>query len=140
MSSLSDHAMGSTPGNLNIGRCHEDDPFYRYKMPPIMLKQEGRGNGPKTVITNIDAVAAALGREPARLVKHLGKSLGTNAQYKSGVATLRGHLLPATLQESVQDFVDSDVLCGECQNPETVIEIQKGTERRRCKACGYKTV
>jgi translation initiation factor 2 beta subunit (eIF-2beta)/eIF-5 len=93
---------------------------------------------------NIDAVAAALGREPARLVKHLGKSLGTNAQYKSGVATLRGHLLPAavqeSVQESVQDFVDSDVLCGECQNPETVLEVKKGAERRQCKACGHKTV
>jgi translation initiation factor 5 len=126
---------------VNIGRVHADDPFYRYKMPTVVIKEEGRGNGSKSVFVNVDAVAAAIGREPTRLVKYLGKGLGTRATYdkKQSMATLGGFFSPTVMQEAVQDFVDFDVLCGSCGNPETVLEMKKGSERRRCKACGEKT-
>jgi len=101
--------------------------------------REGRGNGCKSVLVNIDAVASALDRSTGRLVKYLGKALATNAQCKAGLTTLRGHHPTAVVQECIQDYIDSDVLCGKCLNPETVLEVKNGSERRRCKACGHKT-
>lgn len=50
-------------GSLNVNR-NVSDAFYRYKMPRLIAKVEGKGNGIKTVIVNMPEVAKAIGRPP----------------------------------------------------------------------------
>lgn len=48
------------------------DPAYRYKMPRIFGKVEGRGNGIKTVLMNVKDVADSLKREAPEVTKFFG--------------------------------------------------------------------
>lgn len=41
-----------------------EDPLYRYKMPPLKLKIEGKGNGIKTNIVNMKEVSDCLNVPP----------------------------------------------------------------------------
>ena len=128
---------------MSINICRDNhDPFYRYKMPPIQAKVEGRGNGIKTAVLNLSDVARALNRPPQYLLKYFGFELG--AQTSGNVETERylvnGVHEPAKLQDVLDGFINKFVLCGSCKNPETEIIITKNDDLvRDCKACGKRT-
>lgn len=54
----------STMSMLSIPSYKTDDPNYRYKMPRLVAKVEGRGNGIRTSIVNMGDIARALKRPP----------------------------------------------------------------------------
>jgi translation initiation factor 5 len=58
-------------GTLNVNR-NVMDTFYRYKMPRLVAKVEGKGNGIKTVIVNMADVARALNRPATYPTKYFG--------------------------------------------------------------------
>jgi hypothetical protein len=49
-------------GKVNINPLHAGDPYYRWTMPPVELKVESTGNGVKTMLPNLAAIAKALRR------------------------------------------------------------------------------
>lgn len=55
-------------GTYNVNR-NVTDAFYRYKMPRLLAKVEGKGNGIKTVIVNMTDIAKSLGRPPTCMKK-----------------------------------------------------------------------
>lgn len=123
-----------------INICRDNtDPFYRYKMPPIQAKVEGRGNGIKTAIPNLSEVARALARPPAYVVKYFGYELGaqTTMKEEEDRYLVNGAHQQSELQDSLDGFITKFVLCGACKNPETQITIKgKGFLQKDCKACG----
>jgi translation initiation factor 5 len=65
----------------NIGRENREDPFFRYKMPKVMAKKEGKGNGKKTVVVNIFDIGKSLARPSEHPMKYLGFELGCIVNY-----------------------------------------------------------
>ncbi|ODV62973.1 translation initiation factor eIF5 ASCRUDRAFT_43254 [Ascoidea rubescens DSM 1968] len=125
-----------------INICRDNtDPFYRYKMPPIQSKIEGKGNGIKTAIVNLSDVSRALNRPNAYIVKFFGFELGaqTSITESTDRYLVNGSHDSAKLQDLLDGFINKFVLCKSCKNPETEIFINKGALLRDCKACGKQT-
>lgn len=123
----------------NIGASNAGDEFYRYKMPPIQSKIEGRGNGIKTNIVNMVDVAKALARPASYTTKYFGCELGAQSKFdeKTGTAIVNGAHDAAKLAQLLEGFIKRFVQCYACGNPETEVKIAKGeTIILQCKACG----
>ncbi|CAE7064590.1 unnamed protein product [Rhizoctonia solani] len=127
---------------VNIRR-DVDDKFYRYKMPSLLTKIEGKGNGIKTVIPNMSDVSRALSRPPTYPTKFFGCELGAQTTFdeKGDRYIVNGAHDATRLRELLDAFIDKFVLCAECKNPETDLIVDSKTEiiSRDCKACGART-
>jgi len=123
---------------LNVNRNVQDS-FYRYKMPPILAKVEGKGNGIKTVIANMVDVARALSRPPTYVTKYFGCELGAQTQFdiKAERYIVNGCHDQRKLQDMLDGFIKKFVLCEKCENPETVLKVKKNMIGASCKACGH---
>merc|ERR1712199_58018 len=120
-----------------------DDPQYRYKMPRLITKKEGRGNGSKTCIKNMSDVARALKRPPQYTTKWFGSELGaqytyTNKEGEGERAIVNGHHDTPIFQTMLDKFIDKYVLCENCRLPEIDMNVnKKGIIVAKCMACGW---
>ena len=142
---------------LNVNRKVQDS-FYRYKMPRLVAKVEGKGNGIKTVIVNMVDVARALYRPPTYVTKYFGCELGAQTQFdiKAERYIVNGCHDGARLQDMLDGFIRKFVLCEKCDNPETVLkvisihrgffyndtinQVKKNLIGASCKACGHQYI
>lgn len=126
--------------NVNVNR-NVSDVFYRYKMPRLMAKVEGKGNGIKTVIVNMPEIAKALGRPPTYPTKYFGCELGAQTlfDFKNERFIVNGSHDASKLQDLLDGFIRKFVLCPECDNPETelMVSTKRNTISQGCKACGF---
>ncbi|KAJ8592889.1 hypothetical protein M405DRAFT_811940 [Rhizopogon salebrosus TDB-379] len=134
----------ASAGIVNIRR-DVDDKFYRYRMPLLLTKIEGKGNGIKTVVPNMADVSRALSRPPTYPTKFFGCELGAQTSFdeKNDRYIVNGAHDASRLRELLDTFIDKFVLCRSCKNPETDLIILKSGRNedvvRDCKACGERT-
>jgi translation initiation factor 5 len=145
---------------INVNR-ENSDPYYRYKMPRLVAKIEGKGNGIKTVVVNMVEIAKSLGRPASYPCKYFGCELGAQTQMdaKNERYIVNGAHDGDRLQDLLDGFIKKFVLCPDCENPETVLVCVKigcntlylywylvsciqHVDRKRaihqgCQACGY---
>ncbi|XP_038987967.1 eukaryotic translation initiation factor 5-like [Phoenix dactylifera] len=124
----------------NIGASNSDDAFYRYKMPKMITKIEGRGNGIKTNIVNMVDIAKALARPAPYTIKYFGCELGAQSKFdtKTGTSIVNGAHDTAKLAGLLENFIEKYVQCYGCRNPETEIVITKSQMiTLKCAACGF---
>jgi len=129
---------------INIGTKDQDDPFYRYHMPPLSIARVGNS----TAINNVDHVAAAINADPRYIVKFMAVELGTASSYKkskgkaAALATLSGAFPAKRLAELLDQFIENFSLCARCKYPETTVALEgKGKSVRVilvCASCGHR--
>lgn len=125
---------------VNIRR-DVSDPFYRYKMERLQSKIEGKGNGIKTVVVNLNSVAGSLSRPPSYVIKYFGFELGAQANAKPSDDRwiINGAHDAPKLQDYLDGFIEKFVLCKKCRNPETDVVIKDNRILLDCKACGQRS-
>lgn len=124
----------------NIGASNRDDAFYRYKMPKMITKIEGRGNGIKTNVVNMVDIAKALARPASYTTKYFGCELGAQSKFdeKMGTSLVNGAHDTSKLAALLENFIKKYVQCYGCGNPETEIVITKSQMiTLKCAACGF---
>ncbi|AFH42811.1 translation initiation factor IF-2 subunit beta [Fervidicoccus fontis] len=106
----------------------------RFEPPKLIAHQMGN----QTVIRNFREVADKLRREPELLARYFLKGLATSGNYdrESGTLLLNSKLNVETLNNILNKFIESYVICPTCGRPDTVI-IKKGKIWiLKCEACG----
>jgi translation initiation factor 5 len=123
--------------NVNIIR-NVSDTYYRYKMPALVAKVEGKGNGIKTVVPNMSEIGKALDRPPQYVTKFFGNELGAQVicDNKTNRFIVNGSHDAEKLQTLLDAFITKFVLCPACKNPETLLVVDRSNVHRACKACG----
>lgn len=125
---------------INVRR-DVSDAFYRYKMERLQTKIEGKGNGIKTVVTNLSSVAQSLSRPGSYVIKYFGFELGaqTNIDPRDDRWIINGAHDAPKLQDYLDGFINKFVLCKKCKNPETDVVIKDERILLDCKACGQRS-
>jgi translation initiation factor 2 subunit 2 len=104
----------------------------RFKLPKADVFYEGN----TTVIKNFDKVSDTINRAPDLILKFLLGGLGTAGELNGPRAVFQGKIPGKSIQDKIKEYVDTFVICSECNRPDTHLVKQGRTTLIRCDACG----
>lgn len=102
----------------------------------VTPKVKGHLQGSKTVISNFVAIASHLRRKPEHLLKYIQRELAVPGDLVKGAVIFKGKLSASKLNEKIQAYVDTFVICKECGRPDTKLSKEGAGVFLRCSACG----
>ncbi len=108
-------------------------------MPRLVTKIEGRGNGIKTNLVNMAAVASAIKSPPDYVTKFFGCELGAQSRWEAAneKSIVNGAHEQPEMQKLLDKFLEKYVLCYKCKLPELDMAVKKGIICAKCAACGW---
>ena len=104
----------------------------RFKVPKADIFYEGN----TTVLRNFDKITDTLNREANHLLKFFLGSIGTAGEISGGRIIFQGKIPARTIQDKLVEYVNTYVLCSECNRPDTHLVKKGRTILIRCDACG----
>jgi translation initiation factor 2 subunit 2 len=107
----------------------------RFEIPKV----QGRIQGNRTIITNLQQIAKALRSKPEHLMKFLLRELATTGDMKTGGTLFVGKFGSTFLNKKIEKYVKEFVLCSQCGKPDTSLMKEKGITFKKCEACGAKS-
>jgi translation initiation factor 2 subunit 2 len=104
----------------------------RFKVPKVDVFYEGN----TTVLKNFDKIIDVLNRDADHFLKFLLGSVGTAGEISSGRVIFQGKIPIRTIQDRLDEYVITYVICSECNRPDTHLVKKDRTLLIRCDACG----
>ena len=106
----------------------------RFELPRVQVERVGT----KTIIRNFKQLADVMRREPRILMRYILKELGTSGNYDeaTGMLVINAKVSSSTLNNIIQRFVKTYVICPTCGAPDTRLERRGKTWVLVCEACG----
>lgn len=114
--------------DASIQKATED----RFKLPRAEVFYEGN----TTVIKNFDKISDAINRKSEEVLKFLLGWLGTAGEINGQRVVFQGKIPMRQIQDKIKDYIDTYVICSECNRPDTHLVKQGRTMLLRCDACG----
>lgn len=118
-----------TPTRVAIDISCNDDPFYRYKIEPLVIEHSNQYGGVTKLLT-YDKFCHALHADPITLKSWLQKKLGSPCKILKGNWLIQGNHDTLVLSKHIADYIDAYILCQDCWLPEICNNV--------CNACGKK--
>lgn len=109
-------------------------------MPKLIVEVAGKGNGMRTVIINMQAVAESLRRPPSYPIKYIACELGVMSSVSDDQCVINGSHKVHKLTNLLYDFIGKFILCEKCETPETTLANVNGEIYRKCDLCGHEVV
>jgi translation initiation factor 2 subunit 2 len=106
----------------------------RFEVPKV----KGHLQGNKTVISNFHQIATTLNRPPEHLLKFILKELATPGDVKKNELIIGTKIAASRVNEKIQKYATTYVLCHECGKPDTQLIKEKDRYYLKCAACGAK--
>jgi translation initiation factor 2 subunit 2 len=129
MSDLDYNELLKKVQSITTNKSVEED---RFKVPKADIFYEGN----TTVLRNFDKITDTLNREANHLLKFFLGNIGTAGEITGGRIIFQGKIPARTIQDKLVEYVDTYVLCSECNRPDTHLVKKGRTILIRCDACG----
>ncbi|MEM2900121.1 MAG: translation initiation factor IF-2 subunit beta [Thermoplasmata archaeon] len=104
----------------------------RFVLPELDVLYEGK----TTVFRNFGDVVDKIRRDPTTVMAYLLRELGTAGDVDGKRLIFRGRVATKALEDRINSFVATYVICSECHRPDTKIIKDGRTSILVCEACG----
>jgi|TARA_B110000914_G_C15081978_1_gene273275 translation initiation factor 2 subunit 2 len=107
----------------------------RFSPPVPDIMHEG---SKKTIIRNFSEIVDSLRRDETHLYKFLLQELGTAGSVNNRRLVLQGRVPEKKIKGRIKSYIETFVVCQECNRPDTSFLRIGRTLNLHCEACGAK--
>ena len=104
----------------------------RFVMPEAEIMVEGK----TTIVRNMGELLDKMNRKPDQVVPLLLREIGSAGSFEGGRLVLQGKVADKSIQDRINKYVETYVICGECGRPDTHLVKEERTTVVKCDACG----
>jgi len=109
-----------------------EDSDERFQVPPVISHIQGS----RTVISNFNKIADALGRKQEQLFKYVARELATPGDFKKNALILGSKIPSSRINEKIKQYCSEFVFCRVCNRPDTELLTLNKLTYLKCHACG----